>query len=241
MSVTTCSLLKDFMSPPDTTDIDPNITKSIFMNGQIIWNEAKILYKIVYKSKNQHRRSYHYHKMTQVTKSLKKLYQVDLFLSWHIPRRAQNPLSYRQIIGYLVMAPNLIAKCMHDCLQLFAACRSLYDMEAFMPLAGVTLAIAARIRHFLKEYQIEMSSKLNTILRFLPQDQEESLLTEFKLERESKFIPKKKRKTTTDDSSSIVNSSSFSLTNKDNEKGKTMMTMKGDKADEIDEIFDNII
>lgn len=217
--------MNEFSLSPNTLNIDPN-TKSIFINGQIIWNEAKILYKIIYKSKNQHRRSNHYHKMVQASKSLKKLYQLDLFLSWNIPKRAQDPSSYRKIIGYMLESIKSINKCIQDCLQLFIANRILYDMMEFMPLAGVTLAIAARIKYFLLEYQIEMKTKLHTITKFLPQDQEESLLKEFNLKKETGFVSKRKK--------------GKILSFPPNPSSSSTFTSDIQKPDEIDEIFHGI-
>lgn len=95
----------------------PTFEIPLFPSSIHVWNESKILARIMYKTRNQHRSTFYYHKFQAIMRSLKQLLKVELYLQECFESR--NDLAKEALDEQLARFQSLCNKLAEDCIKAF--------------------------------------------------------------------------------------------------------------------------
>ena len=123
---------------------------SIFTNTEALWSETRILMRIDYKSRNQHRGTLYYRRLRKVQRCLRNIAKLDAWLSSK-DRRDLKWQPYLQSLEILVGETRMVSL---EVASMFD--RLLLQQQLFVPLAITVTAILARIYAILERLTAEI-------------------------------------------------------------------------------------
>lgn len=95
----------------------PTFEIPLFPGSVHVWNESKILARIMYKTRNQHRSTFYYHKFQAIMRSLKQLLRVELHLQECF--ESKETLTKEVLSEKLTRFKQLCDKLAEDCIKAF--------------------------------------------------------------------------------------------------------------------------
>ncbi|PJF17218.1 hypothetical protein PSACC_02969 [Paramicrosporidium saccamoebae] len=116
--------------------IVPAFTSRLFPNTIALWNESKLLARLLYKTKNQHRAGLYYHRMQQVMRVLKCMAREEVYLQACWETGAEYSVNGMEL---------LCAKLKRDCGKAYILLEHVYSEAYFVPLAVTGMAMLARL------------------------------------------------------------------------------------------------
>ena len=116
--------------------MDPGRLSDVVMSVAL-WNESKILSRLMYKVRNQHRSSRHYHCMQQVFRHLRALLRLELALG-DAKEGGQRPVLLSEVTKLLEVLQRCVTRA-------FTVFQGLYVSTYFVPLSVTGMALMSRI------------------------------------------------------------------------------------------------
>lgn len=116
--------------------IVPAFTSRLLPNTIALWNESKLLARLLYKTKNQHRAGLYYHRLQQVMRVLKCIAREEIYLQ----------ACWEMGVEYSVDGMRLLCvKLKKDCGKAYILLEHVYSETYFVPLAVTGMAMVSRL------------------------------------------------------------------------------------------------
>lgn len=160
--------LIDFTIFPSDIDSKKDVSFTPLFPTNALWNETKLLHRIIYKSHNQHRPTKYFHLFCQLQRSLERLSRLEHWLNAKA-RKVKHRYGL-MFLGYLNQTRSLIEQGRCDCKRVFEISRAHKDSESFLALMTAMEAISARIYMLLKELDSCIQTLYAECLRKAEQD-----------------------------------------------------------------------
>jgi hypothetical protein len=131
------------MEAEKVSHFDSTIDASKSFHSEALWNEFKILDRLMYKYHNQQRRNVHFRRLKLLRRRLQRISRMERWVTWAVVEGNEADMARKtlgvELIGELVEAAR------RDCMEAYGALHALLLDVIYVPFALVSSACVAKM------------------------------------------------------------------------------------------------